>query len=166
MLALYRLFLFYVNTPMFDHITFLFLFADLQPPLVRLTSYPTPVSNKEQITFYFRCLNEWKCSYKCSAHIVGEIPQYTMCARFFTTQTLSNGGHYEFTVIATDGVGNVGPEKAFRWIVGACMCIYIILTNVTMDSPNLKKTNILHGCNRLPCNINDNFWIRVKHNAM
>ena len=92
--------------------------SDLQPPVVRLTSYPPAVSNKGQFTFSFNCLNEWQCSFMCSVHTVGHIPQYSSCNGSFTTQTLTNGGHYEFAVKATDGVGNVGEKEDFQWMIG------------------------------------------------
>ena len=71
-----------------------------------------------QWPFQFQCLNEWQCTYVCSVHEDGTEPTYTSCQGSFLASNLQNGVNYEFSVIATDGVGNVGLELTYQWEVG------------------------------------------------
>jgi len=92
--------------------------ADLTPPAVRLLSFPPAPSKDTQWRFRFTCLNEWRCTYVCSVHIDGAEPRYTTCPGSFLASGLQSGSNYEFTVIATDGVGNIGSETIYQWEVG------------------------------------------------
>lgn len=92
--------------------------ADLTPPVVQLQSFPPVISMETQWNFRFACLNEWQCTYVCSVHEVGSEPQYTTCHLSFLASGLQNGISYEFSVFATDGVGNVGSPLTYQWEIG------------------------------------------------
>lgn len=93
-------------------------YLDLTPPQVRLSSSPLTVSRQTSWTFHFRCVNEWRCTYMCSVYSRGSSAQYAPCSRTWTASPLQNGGNYVFAVFATDGVGNIGSPRIFRWTVG------------------------------------------------
>ena len=98
---------------------FILLFlSDLTPPQVRLSSNPQSVSQDTEWNFQFYCLNEHSCTYICSVHLVGSNSQYTTCSGTFYASGLLNGMNYEFSVIATDGVGNTGSPLTYNWKVG------------------------------------------------
>lgn len=62
----------------------------------------------------------------CSVHDIDEPAAYTSCSGSFQATGLLSGHSYEFAVIATDGVGNVGGPYIYRWIVGEWL--YVITT--------------------------------------
>lgn len=62
----------------------------------------------------------------CSVHDIDEPAVYTSCSGSFRATGLLDGHRYEFAVIATDGVGNVGGPYIYQWIVG--QWLYVITT--------------------------------------
>ena len=54
----------------------------------------------------------------CSLHILEADPLYTACFRSFHATNLQDGSTYEFAVIATDAVGNIGHPYTYQWSVG------------------------------------------------
>ena len=78
---------------------------------------PPPVSPTTSWNFRFECYNEiTECTYVCSFHRVGTTPQYRNCDNYFPS--IPVGPLYEFAVIATDSVGNVGSPTTYQWRAG------------------------------------------------
>ena len=94
------------------------LSTDVNPPQVILRSFPNPVSNATQWIFRFYCLDVSGCSFSCSVHELGDPPRRTPCGRSYRVDRLQDGNEYEFEVIATDGVGNVGEPVVYSWKIG------------------------------------------------
>ena len=44
--------------------------------------------------------------------------EYTPCSGIFQATDLQNAVDYRFSVLATDGVGNVGNPVTYQWSVG------------------------------------------------
>ena len=95
--------------------------VDLTPPTVYFLETPPALSN--QITssnFRFRC-SEYRlsgCTYLCDVHRRNENPQFQPCFGSFLFTNLESGVSYVFTVIASDGVGNVGNPVTYLWKIG------------------------------------------------
>lgn len=101
------------------------ILADLTPPTVTLRSFPHLVSNTTEWSFMYECADEPGCSFICSAHEMGQIPQFSPCGTSYNVDGLVNGREYEFEVVATDGVGNEG-HIAYLWRIGECLYNIII----------------------------------------
>ena len=95
--------------------------ADLTPPQVRLASVPPSVTQETQWTLSFYCTNEISCTYMCSLHILEADPLYTACTGSFQATDLQDGSTYEFAVMATDAVGNIGLIYTYHWMIGKNM---------------------------------------------
>lgn len=107
-------------------ILFPFIFLiDLIPPNVTLKSFPNLVSNATEWTFTFECADEQGCSFSCSAHEKGQLAQYSPCETSYLVESLTNGQEYEFEVVATDGVGNIGQPVVHLWKIGECTLIIL-----------------------------------------
>lgn len=95
------------------------MLSDLTPPQVQFLSTPSAITNQGSGTFHFSCINEWRCTYMCGLHVTNEtLPQLVSCSSPWMVSNLLNGGNYMFTVIATDGVGNVGSTFKYSWKIG------------------------------------------------
>lgn len=92
--------------------------ADVNPPRVIPRSFPNLVSNETQWIFRFDCFDVSGCSFSCSVHELGDPPRRTPCGRSYRVDRLLDGNEYEFEVIATDGVGNVGEPVVYSWKIG------------------------------------------------
>ena len=58
------------------------------------------------------------CSFSCSVHEMGQRSQYSPCGTSYHVNNLVHGRQYEFELIATDGVGNVGQPTVYQWTIG------------------------------------------------
>ena len=94
------------------------LSTDLTPPQVQLSSVPPGVTNETEWTLRFSCVNEHSCTYMCSVHEQDDTAHYVSCSGIFPARNLQTGNTYEFAVIATDAVGNVGGPYIYQWKVG------------------------------------------------
>ncbi len=54
----------------------------------------------------------------CSVYTVESNPTYSSCTSPFITGTLLNGRTYIFSIIPTDGVGNLGSSTSYSWRIG------------------------------------------------
>ena len=91
-------------------------FTDLTPPVVLLTSYPSPSSYNSMWNFTFHCINEWACNYQCSFEPSGTADKYVACDQgYFIEADLQTGQDYAFSVFAIDGVGNIGNPVVYSW---------------------------------------------------
>ena len=98
-----------------------------------LRSLPNLVSNVTQWIFRYDCLDASGCSFTCSAHELGNPPQHSPCERFYRVERLLDGNEYQFEVIATDGVGNVGEPVVYSWKIGECLPFSKCLMNFKFD---------------------------------
>lgn len=115
--------IFVKGCPVFDHVSFDFLFSsfpfrsDRTPPQVTITSQPTSPSNQNSFTFRFSCGGT--CSFQCSVAQMGSRPAFTQCnSNRYTASSLQNGLVYVFQVRGTDDVGNQGSSVNYTWNVG------------------------------------------------
>ena len=91
---------------------------DLTPPVIRLSSTPSAIINQTSSRFYFSCLNEWRCTYVCAIFRGTDIPNYQSCTSPYLSSGLMGGNTYFYSVVATDGVGNVGLPRNYTWRIG------------------------------------------------
>lgn len=99
--------------------TYFITCADLTPPIVRLTSFPPAVARQTEWLFRFLCVNEFRCTFVCSVHVVGNLSRFADCndGQWLTTM-LQNDVQYEFAASAIDAVGNAGHVVTYQWTVG------------------------------------------------
>ena len=90
--------------------------VDTTPPTVEFTSVPGEVSNRESVVLRFRCPAGESCIYQCTLY-EGDavVSEESECFRFYRTPTLNHGQTYQLSVVATDGVGNVGEPVSYSW---------------------------------------------------
>lgn len=63
---------------------------------------------------------------------MGQAPQRSPCGTSYYVDSLVNGRNYEFELVATDGVGNVGPPTLYQWKIGEYLCKYLCIKCTTV----------------------------------
>lgn len=71
----------------------------------------------------------------CSVYTAGSNPVYDACTSPYVTGNLINGRTYIFSVIPTDGVGNVGTSINYTWRIGnRILHSMLVLTHIYSTS--------------------------------
>lgn len=93
--------------------------VDTTAPEVEILMRPTDFSNNTNELLSFRCASyRDTCQFVCGYNSSNFEPNYHPCTSPYMIFGLINNIQYQFSLIATDDVGNTGEEVTISWIVG------------------------------------------------